>query len=290
MVPRNPAPEKRPARKRRLGLDVGKRPTVTMSREQCVTSSAAQTSFHQTRLFHDLLANVAARPLWSSECAVCDQSFSARESDSVSSGASDGVGIDLALFAAATSASSWRSSDSASLRMEDTRSLTAGLTPDVALLEQPARSQRRIASRPLRSHPSWKLGEFSVGDWSCVTAVSAIARSIIVTPADVAVLRPGRESALSTRLVLAQDWPKSVDKPAGPSPAHNSVLWTGNSMIRAPGISVAWRATTVGSLEEGGRGARRISRAKRCSSGDGTDRREIGDPGGVVIGAAGPWL
>lgn len=126
-----------------------------------------------------------------------------------------------------------------------------------------------------------------------MTAASAIARSTIFTsPAsgDAAVLRPGRESTLRTGPVLAQDCPKIEDKPAGPSPAQNSVLWTGNSMIRAPGISVAWRATTARSLEENGRGARRISRAKCCSSGDGTERREIGDPRGVVIGAAGPWL
>lgn len=61
-------------------------------------------------------------------------------------------------------------------------------------------------------------------------------------------------------------------------------------MTRAPGISVAWRGTTASSLGEEGRGARRISRANRFSSGDGTERRAIGDPGGVVIGVAGPWL
>lgn len=61
-------------------------------------------------------------------------------------------------------------------------------------------------------------------------------------------------------------------------------------MIRAPGISVAWRAITPRSFGEVGRDVRRISRAKRCNSGEGTERREIGDPGGVVIGTAGPWL
>lgn len=175
--------------------------------------------------------------------------------------------------------------------IEDTRYLTAGLTPDVALFEDPATSHCRIASSPPWGHSPCELAVFSVDSFRCVTAASTMARSMILTSifsGAAAAPRPGREIALSTGPVLVQGWPRSVDKPAGPSPAQNRVLCTGYSIIRAPGISVAWRVTTARSLGDEGRGARRISRAKRCRSGDGTERRENGEPGGVVIGAGGP--
>lgn len=177
---------------------------MTTSREYCVTSSAAQMSFHQARSLHGLFVNATARPFWSSECAACDHSSRARESDSESSGESDDVGIGLALFAAVKLASSPRRRDSASTRIEDTRSLTAGLTPDVMMFEDPATSQSRIVSSLLWSHPLWKLRASSAGDWSCVTAASAIGRSMTLTSvvSGAAVLRPGREIALRTRPVM----------------------------------------------------------------------------------------
>lgn len=48
--------------------------------------------------------------------------------------------------------------------------------------------------------------------------------------------------------------------------------------MRALGVSVAWRVITARSEREEGRGARRISREIDFRSGEGTDRREIGEP------------
>lgn len=51
---------------------------------------------------------------------------------------------------------------------------------------------------------------------------------------------------------------------------------------------MAWRVTIARSSWEGGRGARSISRAEDFNRGEGIDKKDIGEPGGVVIGENGP--